>query len=170
MSFTVDGTTWDVPCKIEREAEMTASEISGMMLDKTYFNDVIGTYMRYTVSLAVPFGQESDYYELYEVLTDPVAYHTIVLPYNQSNLTLNARIEVVSDEYVRTPGDGRYWRGTTFEAIAVAPTKTYTLDEAIDAGMPALPDVSTPSTGDTYTYNGETWEITDYDDADSTRY
>lgn len=67
--ITIDGYQWPVPCDIEREAEMTPSEISGMMLDKTYFNDVLGTYMRYDVSLAVPPKLEREYDEIYETLT-----------------------------------------------------------------------------------------------------
>ena len=45
--FSVDGVQWDVPCRIVRTAEIAASEISGMLLDRTYFNDVLGTWMRY---------------------------------------------------------------------------------------------------------------------------
>jgi hypothetical protein len=37
--FVLDGMSWDIPCDIERIAEMKASEISGMLLDKSYFND-----------------------------------------------------------------------------------------------------------------------------------
>ncbi len=170
MSFTIDGTTWDIPCNIEREAEMTPSDISGLMLNKVYFNDVIGTYMRYTISIAVPFGMESEYASLYEVLTDPKSHHTMVLPYNGSTITISARIEVVSDAYVRKPGGGNYWRDTKFTAISCAPSKTYTQSQASSAGLPALPDVENPSEGSTYTYTNGEWEVTDYDDADGTRY
>ena len=174
--ITIDGTTWDVPCTIERTSEMTASEISGLLLDKTYFNDVIGTYMRYSVTLAFTpmrnrgLASESDYYEVYELLTDPVNAHAFTMPYNGNDLNITARVESVSDALVRLPGNVEYWQGITFEAISIAPTKTYTLDEAINTGMPALPDAASPSAGDTYTYTGETWEITDYEDADGTRY
>ena len=54
MSFTVDGVEWNIPCTIERTAEITASEISGLLLNRNYFNDVLGTYMRYTISIAIP--------------------------------------------------------------------------------------------------------------------
>lgn len=170
MSFIIDGIPWDVPCSVKRTAEMTASEISGMLLDKTYFNDVIGTYMSYTVALAVPFDMENEYAALYDMLTDPVAFHSMTFPYNGEDLNINARIQVVSDDYVRQPNNGRYWRNTEFTAIATAPTRTYTLSEAITYGMPELPDAVAPGVGDTYTYNGSEWEVTDYDDADNTQY
>ena len=32
--WSIDGSNWDVPCTIEREAEVTASEVSGMLLNK----------------------------------------------------------------------------------------------------------------------------------------
>ena len=36
MYFSVDGMEWNFPVDIERVAEVTASEISGMLLNKTY--------------------------------------------------------------------------------------------------------------------------------------
>ena len=41
MIWSIDGLEWNVPCQIERTSEMTPSEISGMLLDKSYFNDVV---------------------------------------------------------------------------------------------------------------------------------
>ena len=70
--FTVDGMQWTFPCDIERVSEITASCISGMLLDKSYFNDVIGTFLTYSITLVVPFGEEATYATLYEIITEPV--------------------------------------------------------------------------------------------------
>jgi hypothetical protein len=121
--FIIDSIRYDMPCSIEREAEIRASDISGMLLDKGYFNDVIGTYMRYTVSVAVPTGQESDYAQLYEILTDPKASHTCDLPYNQGRKIIVGRIEAVSDKYYHEEDGVHIWRGTKFTITANEPSK-----------------------------------------------
>ena len=54
--FTIDGTEYQMPCSIQRQAEVKASNLSGDLLDGTYYNDVIGTYMTYTIGIAVPIG------------------------------------------------------------------------------------------------------------------
>lgn len=168
--FTVDGMTWDIPCTIERTAEIRASDISGMLLNRMYFNDVLGTYMQYTVSIAVPFSEVNTYVTLYETLTNPVESHTFVLPYNKTNINLIAMVDMVSDKYIRMPNDGKYWRGTQFTVTSIYPSKQLTLGEVIARGMPSPPDFIPPNVGDTYTYTSGGWVPVIYDDADNKYY
>lgn len=169
--FTIDGLTWDIPCKIERTAEITASDISGLMLDKSYFNDVLGTYMSYTVSMVVPLNMRDEYERIYEAITNPVDGHTLVLPYNNDTIEITARIANVSDVYVRLAGGRNYWKGIRFTAIANYPTKAMTLGEMVVAGRAPFPSVADPSEGDTYTYTSGGWvPAVVYEDADSIYY
>ena len=137
--FSVDGFEWDIPCRIDRIAELKASEISGMTLDRNYFNDCLGTWMRYEISVAVPFGMEDAYTTLYEILTAPVDGHTFVLPYNQSEINITGRVEAVKDTNYRLNDQRQYWQGTQFSVIANNPSKYQTLDEVISAGMSPYP-------------------------------
>lgn len=125
--LTVDGITYNLACAISRQAEVKASDVSGLLMDLNYHNDVIATYMQYTVTLAVPIGEEDSYASLYEVLTDPVASHVFILPYNQETLQVTARVNVVSDEYVREETRGEssvsLWRKIKFVITANEPTK-----------------------------------------------
>lgn len=164
--FTIDGIEWDVPCRIERMAEITASEISGLLLDKTYFNDVLGTYLRYNISIAVPIGMEEDYAELYEILTDPVDAHTFILPYNQTEVTITARVETVSDKYYRVENGNKIWRGTKFTAIAIHPTKSIELEEAVARGISPIPDVQNPEIGDVYEFTENGWVPVEEDEGE----
>lgn len=168
--FTVDGMQWTLPCDIERTAEMTASEISGLLLNKQYFNDVIGTFMRYSVSIVVPFGQMGDYARLYQILTDPVDAHAFVLPYNQGNISITGRVQNISDIYRRLPDGSSHWRGIKFDVISNSPTRTHTLGEAISRGIAPLPQVNGAREGDTYTYNGTDWVTADFENADEKAY
>jgi hypothetical protein len=122
--FTVDGMTWDIPCDITRTAQITASEISGLLLNKEYFNDVIGTYMQYEVTLIPSPSNLSDYYSLYQIITQPVSGHTWVFPYNGTTITITGRVEEISDVYVRLPNGGRMWKGVSFTVTANNPSRT----------------------------------------------
>lgn len=122
--FTVDGVTWTIPCDIKRTAKIQASDISGLLMNKTYYNDVIGTYMQYEVSLIPNPSSLSDYYALYEILTQAVGGHTFVFPYNASTVTITGRVDEISDIYVRLPNGARMWKGISFVVTANTPSKT----------------------------------------------
>lgn len=166
--FTIDGMTWGYPCKITRTAEMTASEISGLLLDKSYFNDVIGTYMSYDVTIAIPVGRESEYLAIYEALTSPVDGHAFILPYNSGMVNITGRVASVTDDYVRLPGGGIAWKGTRFTVIANHPTKTVELGDVITRGFSPLPEESSVAPGSVYTYTAGGWETVP--SADATAY
>ncbi len=171
--FSIDGIDWQVPCTINRVSEVTDSEISGRLLDKNYFNDVIGVYLKYDISIAVPFGMEDDYTEIYEKLTEPVGHHAFVLPYNDDYVQITGRVERVKDTFVRIPGQQHYWRGTGFTVISNNPTKTMSLSQVLAAGMPVYPSQAHVAVGSLwqYTANGwETYEPTVYADYDSTEF
>lgn len=157
--FTVDGMEIDLPCTIERQAELTTSEVSGMLLDKNYMNDVLGTFMQYAVKIAVPIGQEGLYSALYEILSDPVDAHEWIFPYNQDTITITARVDVISDKYYREENGVNIWRGTSFTVTANHPSKEYSLGEAIARGITPAPPVTNPEIGDTYLYSSRGWEM-----------
>ena len=123
--ITVDGVDYEFPCDITREAQIQASELSGMLLNKNYHNDPLGTYMQYTITMAIPVTMMAEYSTLYEVLSDPVAGHTFILPYNQGTIQINGRVETVSDRYY-SKGGVAVWRGTQYVIIANEPSKVPT--------------------------------------------
>lgn len=165
MSWSVDGNVWEIPCEIERTAEVRASEISGAMLDGSYFNDVLGTYMRYDVSLAVPYRREDDYNALYEVLTDPVDGHTFVVPYGDAEITVTGRVENVRDVYLRLADGTLHWEGIKFSIVANHPSKYMSLGEVMARGRSPLPDEASVSIGQSYTYTASGWqELADADE------
>ena len=156
--FTVDGVQWSIPCDIKRVSEVRPSDISGLLLNKSYFNDVLGTYMQYEITLMPDPGSMADYYALYELLNSPVDGHTFVLPYNDSTVTLAARVSQVSDVYVRMPNGAVYWKGVSFTITANNPTKTMSLSNTITRGLTVLPEVTNPEVGDKYEWTGTTWQ------------
>ncbi len=121
--FTVDGTDFNIPCSIQRTATVESSSISGMLLDKTYFNDVIATYLSYDITVAVPFGMEEDYAALYEILSEPTAEHSFILPYNQEDVEVTARVESITDTFYRHERGANIWRGINFTITSTRPDK-----------------------------------------------
>jgi len=172
--FSVDGIEWNLPCAIKRVATVQPSEISGMLLDKTYFNDVIGTWLEYEIAIAIPLDRKDDYTTLYEKLTDPVDAHTFVLPYNQSTVQITGRVENIQDSFVRLPGDARYWKGISFSVIADHPTKIYSLSQVLTMGRSPFPDSTSVASGSYWLYtstNGwQPYTPPTYNNADVTRY
>lgn len=162
----IDGFEWLVPCSIERTAEISPSEISGMLLTKQYFNDVLGTYLTYDVTLAIPHTMRDEYDALYETLTDPVDAHVFEMPYNNTSVQITARVESVRDVYVRVRENEPYWKGVKFTAIANHPTKEVSLGQAISHGMSPYPTTVNVPIGSVYEYTGNGWVPASYIDVD----
>lgn len=169
MIWAVDGYEWDLPCTVERTTEIQASEISGLLLDKSYFNDVIGTFLKYDIRIEVPIGREEEYADLYDnYLSQPVSGHTFDLPYVGGMITVVGRIEDISDVYVRLRDGKIHWKGIQFSVIGNHPTKHQTLDGAISTfGVPSLPTETDISVGTIYIYGTDGWdELPDAEDFD----
>lgn len=169
--FTVDGLTWPVRCDIQRVAEIRASEISGQMLDRSYYNDVLGMYLSYTVKLAVPLNMMEQYAQIYEALTNPKDGHRFVMPYNEGTIEITARVRNVSDVWIELPGGANYWKGIQFTAIANYPTKAMSLGEMVVTGREPFPSVAEPAEGAIYVYTNGAWVPgIHYEDADEIYY
>lgn len=169
--FSVDGIQWTIPCDITRSIRIQDSDISGQLLNGQYFHDVEGTYYDYEVKLTPNPHQMGKYYSLFEILSQPVEGHEFVLPYNGGTVQVTAKVEAPKDIWVRLPNGGVYWKGLQFKATANGPTRTLTLQQAINRGLTPLPDVAEPAIGDTYTYTADGWvKASSVADADTTGY
>ena len=153
----IDGIEWSYPCDITRVSEIKPSDISGMLLDGSWFNDVVGTYLQYTIKLVVPLDARDEYSTIYEAITAPVDAHTLVLPYNQGTVSITGRVESINDVYVRLANGGIYWRGISFTVISSAPTKQQTLEGTLLRGRTPLPELVSVSIGDAYYYTSNGW-------------
>jgi len=170
MILTIDGVEFDVKCEVRREATVHATEISGELMDGTYFNDVDGTYYDYELYFSYPLYDRDKYAAIYEALTEPVDGHAFVLPYNNSTIEIAARVETVSDEQIETDSGFKFWRATRFGLYANAFSKQVSLAEVITRGRAPIPDAASPSIGDTYVWDGTEWTVTEFPDADDIAY
>ena len=116
---TIDDNNFDVGIvKITRKATQLRESI-GTTLDFRKHYDVKGTYYDYEVQFNLKGMNVADYDALYELLTSPVEYHTVTLPYNQSTITFIANVKSVDDSLVRKFNQLKRWSGfrVTFEAL-----------------------------------------------------
>lgn len=169
--FMIDGSAWEYPIDVTRNPDIRASEVSGEMLDGSYYNDVLGTYMNYTVKVVCPLNKRDKAATLYEALTAPVEGHTFVLPYGSGNIQIAARVEGVSDVYVCLPNGAQYWRGLQFDIIANHASRALSGAEIISRGRALMPEAAEHNEGDTWIWHNGAWvETVSYDNADTTRY
>ena len=122
MMFSIDNIQWNLPCDIERKSEIESSSISGKLTTGEYFNDVIGTFIKYDVKLVANPQRKSDYYALYEAITNPVRQHTFVFPYNGQTKQFVGRVESIRDIYKKT-GNEFHWTGISFTVVSNEPIK-----------------------------------------------
>lgn len=155
--FTIDGVEYRVKCTATRTAEIRESDISGLMLDGSWFRDILGTYYSYEIRLEMPLKNKGRYASLIEQLTEPVDGHQFVLPYNNDTIQITGLVEEPEDVFVRLESGYTYWDGLKFSIAPNAPSKQLTLSESIQRGLTPLPDVQEPAIGDTYTYTENGW-------------
>lgn len=171
MNLIIDGVSYDVKCTVRRHADMRDTDISGEMLDGSYFHDVEGTYYDYEIAFKYPLYDRNKYAAIYEALTEPVDGHAFVLPYNNDTVQITAKVEPVEDELVEMESGYKYWRSLRFALTANHPSKEYTLSQVLIRGRAPLPDLATPAQGASYTWDGTKWVTsTSYEDADNISY
>lgn len=170
--FYIDSTQWPYPIDVTRNPDLRASDVSGQMLDGTYYNDVLGTFMNYTVRMAVPLNQRQLYNTIYGKLLDPVDAHEFILPDSAGgHITFTGYVSGLSDVYVRMPDGTPYWRGIQFNITANTPRKKRTINQAIQSGRTIFPDIAEHNEGDTWVWTNGRWELSvHYDNADEKHY
>lgn len=119
----VDGTTYNFPCDISRKARIVSSDVSGMLMNNTEYNDALATYYDYTIKIAVPITDMTDYAAFFEQVTAPVNSHTFTFPYNQGTKNIVAKVESISDRYFREVNGVQVWRSVQLNIHALRPSK-----------------------------------------------
>lgn len=122
--ISIDGITWDISCEIKRTVTIEETNISGMMMNKVWFSDVSGSYLSYEVQFVVPYGSETAYDSLFEVITNATGEHAIILPYAQGHVTFTGRIKTTTDRLFNGKGGANYWLSEPVQFISNAPYKT----------------------------------------------
>ena len=95
--ITIDGQTFRIGIiKITRKASLNR-ESHGTTLDGRKHYDALGTYFDYDVTIDTKAINVKEYDRLYEVITQPVEYHIVTMPYGQDEISFKAMIKTSND-------------------------------------------------------------------------
>lgn len=116
MKFTVDGKEFNVfVTELTRSAAIEESKASGDVKNGDHFRDIVGTRYNYSMTIATDSLSKTDYDNLYEILTAPVDYHRVILPYGRSTLEFDAYIETAEDRVKSDRETERTWVDLTLD-------------------------------------------------------
>ena len=121
---TIDGTPFDVGVVyIKRQARIPDGPNAGESKRGDWIRDVYGTYYDYILAFDTSAGlSRADYDTLYSILTAPVEFHTLVVPYGQSTLSFAAGITGAEDNVILMD-DGTVWGNLSITFRAKSPQR-----------------------------------------------
>lgn len=124
--FSIDGRYFNVFIPqdgIERNFAVVDTDDAGRVLTGAMERDIIGTFYNYTIKLNTNFLSFAEYDELYEILSSPVEYHWIIVPYAQSTLRFKAYVTQGKDVLNRMTSKGNHWKQLSVNFIAMEPER-----------------------------------------------
>ena len=121
---TIDGASFDVGVEyIKRQARIEDGPNAGNSKRGDWIRDVYGTYYDYILAFDTSAGlTRADYDTLYSILTAPVEFHTLVVPYGQSTLSFTAGITGAEDNVILMD-DGTAWGNLSITFRAKSPQR-----------------------------------------------
>ena len=121
---TIDGTPFDVGVAyIKRKARIPDGPNAGESKRGDWIRDVYGTFYDYILAFDTSAGlSKEDYDTMYSLLTAPVEFHTLVVPYGQSTLSFNAGITGAEDNVILMD-DGTVWGNLSITFRAKKPQR-----------------------------------------------
>ena len=121
---TIDGASFDVGVEsIKRQARIEDGPNAGNSKRGDWIRDVYGTYYDYILAFDTSAGlSRADYDTLYSILTAPVEFHTLAVPYGQSTLTFAAGITGAEDNVILMD-DGTVWGNLSITFRAKSPQR-----------------------------------------------
>ena len=121
---TIDGASFDVGVtRIRRKARIPDGPNAGEAKRGDWIRDVYGTFYDYILTFDTSAGlSREDYDTLYSILTAPVEFHSLVVPYGQSTLSFTAGITGAEDNVILMD-DGTAWGNLSITFKAKKPQR-----------------------------------------------
>lgn len=119
----IDGTSYKVHLiDVKRSADMLDAQ-AYRTEDGRLHRKVIGVYYNYDVTVGVEWDTKL-YDSLFDVLAEPVAYHSVQLP--GETKAQNRYISSVSDGIIRVMNNGVLYKDLSFKVTCIDPTRKST--------------------------------------------
>lgn len=119
--ITIDGSSYDIPIiSVRRRAEFL-DKFAERTDDGVLHRELIGVYFNYQLQLGVT--DSTTYHALWDKLTEPVTFHTVVVPDVDGTLTFDAYFSNVTDEVRKIVGSTSYFKSLTVNFTAKSPAR-----------------------------------------------
>lgn len=123
--FSIDGEVFDIgTVNVKREAPFL-DKFANRTTDGNLYRELIGVYFNYTMSFPKLNLNLAEYARLYDKVTEPVDFHTVVVPGTVGQFTYQAYVTGVTDELLRIDSSGNnYWGNLQVKFIAKKPARS----------------------------------------------
>ena len=123
MGITLDGRNykiWVVYDSVERNFEFIGGPHGSISVVGGDILDTLGTKYNYELR-AIPDPQHrTDYDEFFMAISNPQRIHTIVMPFGQSTISFQCKINSGGDVFHGNEGDKKLWTGLK---VSISPIK-----------------------------------------------
>lgn len=119
--IVIDGVEYPVKIvELQRSADIL-DKFAYRSEDGNLHREVIGTYYNYTLNIGTEHDLEL-YNTLFEVLSNPVASHQVMLPHD--NVQFEGYFSSIKDKVLLVSEDGTLYTGLSCKLTAMRPRKT----------------------------------------------
>jgi hypothetical protein len=106
---------------LQRKNTVLDDDNSGRLMSGVMERSIIGSYYNYTLGIE-PIIQ-ADYDTFYELISSPMEYHTLTVPYGSGTTTFKAYVSNVTDNLKAVHNSKNYWGGMKVNFIAMSPQR-----------------------------------------------
>ena len=120
--FMIDGKAYNVQVmSLRRSFEVKDAIRASETQNGNIYRSPIGTYYNYSMTVREKDGDRAAFDEFWEVMSQPVASHVCVFPYNQTTISQKMYVTSGSQDIMRLYTDGATWKDITINFMAQAP-------------------------------------------------
>lgn len=121
--FKMDNIDYNIDViSLKRNFEVADEDSSGRLQNWKMYRDVAGTFINYTLQLAMKDYDYESYNSFYQAISSPVASHVIEIAYGNGVLIFDAYITKGSDELIHK-GKINIWDNLQINFIAMEPQR-----------------------------------------------
>lgn len=122
--ITIDGNTYDVPIVDMKISYESLDKSANRTADGVLHREIIGVFAKYEVVFGVSNANPSAYASLINKLTEPVEFHTVILPTETGTITAQCYFGPVGHSLYKVKGSNKYYKGLSVSIIPKSPTRT----------------------------------------------
>lgn len=119
----IDGIEFNVPViELSRKADLL-DKFAKRTEDGGLQRKLIGVYFNYQLKFGTTKNVD-EYQRLWDKLTEPVEFHTVVVPDEKGDYTFKAYFSNIGDKLLRKTASENYWQDLTVNFTAQVPARS----------------------------------------------